>query len=118
MMNRDRHDPREPNERPPVVPRAALEDVGDFNYDTDAFATALEYYQSALHGLGVETEFDPAAAARLHRKIADCYRSKGLVDEALAGLDRARELLRGSEHEAEGREFVNPIEPAVLRWMS
>ena len=101
MLNRDRHDPREPNDRPPVVPHAALEDVGDFNYDTDAYATALEYYQSALRSLGVETEFDPTTAARLHRKIADCYRSKGLLEDALSGLERARELLRGSESEVE-----------------
>src|SRR5262245_48129050 len=70
MQNRDRHDPREPESRPRVAPHAALEEVGDFHYGTDAFSTALEYYEGAVRGLGVEQEFDPAVAARLNRKVA------------------------------------------------
>ena len=101
MQNRDRHDPREPEGNPRVAPHAALEEVGDFHFGTDAFSTALEYYEGAVRGFGVEQEFDPGVAARLNRKIADCYRAKGLLDEALAALDRASGFLETASNDVE-----------------
>src|SRR5262245_10003980 len=101
MLSRDRHDPLEPKGRPPVTPFETLEEVGDFHYGSDGFSTALEYYENALHELGVEQEFDPTIAARLNRKISDCYRAKGMVEEALSYLERARGFLKGYEFELE-----------------
>jgi transcriptional regulator with GAF, ATPase, and Fis domain/Flp pilus assembly protein TadD len=83
------------------MPFEALEEVGDFHYGSDGFSTALEYYENALQGLGIDQEFDPAVAAKLNRKISDCYRSKGLLEEALGYLERARGFLKGYEFELE-----------------
>ena len=101
MLSRDRHDPLEPEGRQPVTPFETLEEVGDFHYGADGFSTALEYYESALRSLGVEQEFDPIVAAKLNRKISDCYRSKGMLEEALGYLERARSFLKGFEFELE-----------------
>ena len=67
----------------------------------DGYSNALEYYENALVGVGVEQEFDPAVAARLHRKIAECHRKRGALDDALAHIERARSLLKGYEFELE-----------------
>src|SRR5881296_2432581 len=101
MLSRDRHDPLEPKGRQPVTPFEALEEVGDFHYGSDGYSTALEYYETALRGLGVEQEFDPALAAKLNRKISDCYRLKGMLEEGLGYLERARGFLKGYEFELE-----------------
>jgi transcriptional regulator with GAF, ATPase, and Fis domain/tetratricopeptide (TPR) repeat protein len=101
MLSRDKHESPEPKGRPPATTVEALEEVGDFHRSSDGFGAALEYYENALHGLGVEQEFDAPAAARLNRKISDCYRSKGLLDQALLRLERARAFLKGYEFELE-----------------
>jgi transcriptional regulator with GAF, ATPase, and Fis domain/tetratricopeptide (TPR) repeat protein len=101
MLSRDKHESPEPKGRPPATTVEALEEVGDFHRSSDSFGTALEYYENALHGLGVEQEFDAPAAARLNRKISECYRSKGLLDQALLRLERARAFLKGYEFELE-----------------
>ncbi len=101
MLSRDRHDPPEPKGRPPATTLEALEEVGDFHRSSDSYGTALEYYEAAIRSLGVDQEFDPTVAARLNRKIARCYRSKGLLDQALLYLERARGFLKGYEFELE-----------------
>jgi len=101
MLNRDRHDPLESDGREPLAPYAALEDLGDVHYAAAGFGTALEYYDDVLRHLGSDLEFDPQVAARLNRKLADCYRSKGMLDPALDHLERACLLLSGHESELE-----------------
>jgi transcriptional regulator with GAF, ATPase, and Fis domain/tetratricopeptide (TPR) repeat protein len=89
MLHRDRHDPHEPESHSSASTSAALEDVGDVHYGTEAFTPAQEYYESALLGLGPEADCDRPAAARLNRKIADCLRSKGQIAAAQERLDAA-----------------------------
>jgi transcriptional regulator with GAF, ATPase, and Fis domain/tetratricopeptide (TPR) repeat protein len=101
MLSRDRHDPQEPNGRGSAASLAALEEVGDVHFGTEAFSPALEYYENALRGLGTEVEFDPTVAARLNRKISDCLRSRGQLDQAHVYLERARIFLKGYEYELE-----------------
>jgi transcriptional regulator with GAF, ATPase, and Fis domain/tetratricopeptide (TPR) repeat protein len=101
MLSRDRHDPPEPKGRPPATSFEALEEVGDFHRSSDSFGAALEYYETALRELGTESDFDASVAARLNRKIGDCYRSRGLLEQALLHVERARESLRGYEFELE-----------------
>ncbi|MFQ5600967.1 MAG: sigma 54-interacting transcriptional regulator, partial [Candidatus Krumholzibacteriia bacterium] len=101
MLSRDRHDPSKPQSRPPANPFEALEEVGDFHRASDSYGTALEYYEGALTTLGVEQELDPTVAARVNRKIADCYRAKGVLDRALHYVERARQFLKGYEFEVE-----------------
>ena len=101
MLNRDRHDPPDSKGRSPEASLGALEEVGDFHRDSDSYGAALEYYETALRGMGAGQDFDATHAARLTRKIADCYRSKGLLDHALGELERARTLLKGYEFELE-----------------
>jgi transcriptional regulator with GAF, ATPase, and Fis domain/tetratricopeptide (TPR) repeat protein len=101
MLSRDRHDPPEPTGRPPATTLEALEEVGDFHRSSDGYGTALEYYEAAIRSLGVDQEFDPTVAARLNRKIASCYRSRGLLDQAFLYLERARQFLKGYEFELE-----------------
>ncbi len=100
MLNRDRHDPPESKGRPPDTSLGALEEVGDFHRASDSYGAALEYYEAALRALGAG-EPDPVIAARLTRKLADCYRSKGLLDQALLHLENARQYLKGYEFELE-----------------
>ncbi|NIW23059.1 MAG: hypothetical protein GWN29_00005, partial [Gammaproteobacteria bacterium] len=75
--------------------------MGDFHRSSDSYGTALEYYEAALRSLGVDQEFDPTVAARLNRKMATCYRSRGLLDQAFLHLERARQFLKGYEFELE-----------------
>lgn len=106
MSSRDRHDPLEKKGRQSPTPLEALEEVGDFHFGSDGFSTALEYYESALEDLERRPPMDDCGAARLHRKIADCHRAKGVIDAADAHLARAREFLRGHEYELEYGIFL------------
>src|SRR5262249_8983759 len=101
MLSRDRHDPQEPESREPAVSLAALEEIGDVHYGTEAFSPAHEYYDAAARTLGTENEFDPVVAARLNRKMSDCLRQRGQVDLAYAQLEQARSYLKGYEYELE-----------------
>jgi len=101
MLNRDRHDPPDFEGKPPGASLGALEEVGDFHLASDSYGAALEYYSTACRELGSGDEFDAVAAARLSRKIADCYRSKGLLEQACVELERAGQFLQGYESELE-----------------
>ena len=101
MLNRDRHDPPEFPGRSPETSLGALEEVGDFHRASDSYGTALEYYETALRSLGAGTELDAGVAARLVRKMAECYRSKGQLEEAATALARSREFLKGAEFDLE-----------------
>lgn len=101
MLSRDRHDPLEKKNHLSRTPLAALEDVGDFHFGSDGFSTALEYYENALVEAGRISPVDAMAAARLHRKAADCHRSKGGLEAAEAHLAQAFDLLQGHEFELE-----------------
>jgi transcriptional regulator with GAF, ATPase, and Fis domain/Tfp pilus assembly protein PilF len=79
----------------------SLEEVGDFHLSSDGFGTALEYYERALVGLQASEAPSPISAARLHRKIADCYRSRGFVQKSAAHLDVAFDHLAGFESDVE-----------------
>jgi transcriptional regulator with GAF, ATPase, and Fis domain/tetratricopeptide (TPR) repeat protein len=74
-----------------------LEEIGDFHWSSDGCETAIEYYDSALRALGHSVPYDAVVEGRLHRKIAECYRSRGSLQEALQFLDRAQEILRDQD---------------------
>ena len=101
MLSRDRNDPPEPQGQPPSVSLESLEEVGDFHFSSDGFGTALEYYEAALLRLQSYDARDTITTARLHRKVADCYRSRGFLQKSAAHLDLAFENLEGHESEVE-----------------
>lgn len=102
MLSPDPKDPQQQSlRRQAAAAFEAIEDVGDVHRAADGFSAALEYYESALLSVGVEHEFDPAVAARLTRKVAECHKQRGALDEALEQLARARNLLKGYEFELE-----------------
>ena len=101
VMTWDGNDPRDQHDGPSSTAFGALEEIGDFHRDSDGFNTAQEYYDSALLALATADEHDAIAEARLHRKLADCFSSKGLLQEGLQHLDRSQQCLKGNEDDIE-----------------
>jgi len=116
MLSRDRNDPPEPQGRPTSAALESLEEVGDFHFSSDSFGTALEYYERTLVGLQSTDSAPAISVARLHRKIADCYRSRGFVQKAAAHLDAAFDSLTGFESDVEfGVALTRRADVRILR---
>jgi DNA-binding NtrC family response regulator/tetratricopeptide (TPR) repeat protein len=64
------------------------EELGDMHFSTENYSVALEYYEKALQKLHV-LPHSSLNLVVIHLKIADCYKKKGLLKEAMAFLDSA-----------------------------
>jgi len=94
----------------------SLEEVGDFHFASDSFGTAMEYYERALARSEELEGLDALMCARLHRKVADCYRSKGFLEKASVHLDLAFESLTGFESDVEfGVTLTRRADVRILR---
>jgi len=66
---------------------APEEELGDMHLSTENYSTALEYYERALNKIHANPK--PSDLIRIYLKISDCYRKKGLLDEAKTFLQSA-----------------------------
>ncbi len=65
------------------------EQLGDMHFSTENYTVALEYYEKALQKLHITPQSDINLVV-IHLKIADCYKKKGLLREAMAFLESAQ----------------------------
>lgn len=76
------------------------EELGDMHLATENYSVALEYFEKALNK--IHKNPSPADLIRLYLKISDCYRKKGLLDEAWTFLKSAQTHCDESDRIAAG----------------
>ncbi len=65
----------------------SIEELGDMHLATENYSVALEYYTAALQKSVTSGSGD---LVRIYRKISDCYRKKGMLNQAMAFLEDAK----------------------------
>ena len=95
---RDGDERPEPYSSPPQSehgPEAAArwEEIGDLHFHAASYASAVDYYRSALRACESAVGSDEGPTLALLTKLSDCYRLQGMLPEATQELERALRLV-------------------------